>query len=39
MTEKPPYAIFSPSTKSLSVISRTPGTEGKRPEVTDTLVA
>ena len=39
MTEKPPCAIFSPSSISAIQISLTPGTGGSLPEDTDTLTA
>jgi len=38
MTEKPPWPILSPISKSSSEISLTPGTVGNLPEVTLTLV-
>ena len=39
ITEKPPYAIFSPISISSIVISLTPGTGGSLPDETETLVA
>jgi hypothetical protein len=37
ITEKPPWAIFSPISISSRVISRTPGTSGSLPELTETF--
>lgn len=37
IVEKPPYPIFSPSSISSIVISRTPGTDGNLPALTDTF--
>ena len=34
--EKPPWPIFSPKSKSYSVISLTPGTGGRRPALSET---
>ena len=36
ITEKPPWPIYSLISKSVMLISRTPGTAGRRPDVVET---